>query len=271
MEMLVSIVIGMIIVAAASTMLVNVLKSQKDMASSAKLNQELGAVMVVMSNEIRRSGFSYCNKNNFTCSEPPKKYDASDKDINVNSTCIEYRYNAKPNDTLVDPGEKRGFRLEDASIQMAAPDMDVTCGNNTNWVALTDPKVITITALNFSTTGSKCRNMKTGGNSWAVGDVDAGGNIVENSTLDADLACEVIDDNAYEVALYDDVTGVPSSAVFDEDWRKPPTGEGTILFGTRKITIQLQAELTNDSEVSKKLITSVRVSNPLIELIPPSP
>jgi len=265
MEMMVSIVIGMIIVAAASTMLVNILKAQKDISSSARLNQELGTAMAVMSNEIRRAGFSVCDDNTYTCKDaggsPLVSYGLGE-DIKIDKysddgDCILYRYNENINDNPDDLGEHRGFRLNGDTIQMAEPAGNVTCSNGT-WLNLTDPKVFKVTALSFSTTGSKCRNM-TKKIYWTVGD-GATGIACEADT--SPVTCTDISGGT----LCETDTKVPSGS----DWvNDVPTVSGYplyTLFGVNQIRINLQATLTRDSTVSKNLQTSVKVANPWIQL-----
>ena len=244
-EMLVGIVIGMIVVAAASVMMVTVLKSQKDITASARLNQESGAAMAVMSNEIRRAGFNVCDENNatLTCEDFDPYLLGEDIKI-VGGTCIEYRYNADVDDDSVDPEEQRGFRLNDNIIEMAGTTGAVTCGNDANWVGLTNPTVIKITALSFSSAGSKCRNMTEDKERyWIVGADSIG------------VAC----DPATTPVVCTDLGGGCS----------PPLAEsGDDLFGVHQIQITLKAELTKDSSVLKKFESSVKVANPWIGKIP---
>ena len=252
-EMLVGIVIGMIIVAAASVMMVTVLKSQKDITASARLNQELGAAMAVMSNEIRRAGFRICDVDVNTCDcngdlvkEPYTPYNTTactpelkDIEIDGSGNCIFYRYNGN-----LKIGEQRGFRFISDRIQMvvlgASPSCDDAVTSTTNWNDLTDPNVINITTLSFTTTNSKCRNLYK---------------------------------NWYSVFSNADETGMPCVVTTAVDCTDPSGGTcdsdtGDQLFGTRLVTIELQATLTKDSSVSKKLISSVKVASPWIGKAP---
>jgi type II secretory pathway component PulJ len=257
----------MIVVAAASIMMVSVLKSQKDVTASARLNQELGAVMAVMSNEIRRAGFRVCDENDplLTCKDtdgnPLVSY-ALGEDITIgqNTTagdCILYRYNADVDDNPDDPEEYRGFRLNGNIIEMADSTGDVTCGSNDNWVPLTDPTVMKVSAISgftfFSTEGSKCRNM-TKSIYWTVGDDEAELACAADTDLD-NRGCIDLNDPA-EVA-----TCIIGATTVNPVWVNDTKDT---LFGVNQIRINLRAELTRDPAVSKNLKTSVKVANPWI-------
>jgi len=271
-EMLVGIVIGMIVVAAASVMMVSVLKSQKDITASARLNQELGAAMAVMSNEIRRAGFSVCDVENSDCNldgdgieELAIKYNtsASNKDIEIiGGNCILYRYNADL-DKNDDPDEQRGFRLNDDNvIEMAGTTGAVTCTSG-GWSPLTDPNVITISDLRFSTTGSKCRNMTSPDpNPPVVGDPEIVARYwVVNSNSEIVMACDPNGDAVeYCVVTEDSITACTSGSKIISD--------GDQIFGTRQIRITLDAILTRDTAVTKRLESSVKVANPRVHCWP---
>jgi type IV pilus assembly protein PilW len=274
-EMLVGIVIGMIVVAAASVMMVTVLKTQKDVTASARLNQELGAAMAVMSNEIRRAGFRVCDADVFDCPDIDDDEEedsfilsyALGKDVNIgtNTTagdCILYRYNANvdkngsvsgTNDYF---GEHRGFRLIDNSdgigvIQIADDnyDTDIKCDGgdlNDRWITLTNPDVIDITGLSFTTAGSKCRNMDESKNwYWQVVSVN-----------ETELACELVDSIALP-SCTPLTTGVSTCV-------SPLMETDDDIFATHQVTIRVEAELSRDSTVTKVLNSSVKVANPWV-------
>ena len=313
-EMLVGIVIGMIVVAAASVMMVSVLKSQKDITASARLNQELGAAMVVMSNEIRRAGFSVCDMKKMHDATPPLacpdnavedevpyityalgddlKVGDVDGGGNDDGDCILYRYNADVDryghdatdtDAEVDYlSEHRGFRFVVSGgvgvIQIAQSDKtkDVKCDEDDRWVPFTNPRVIDITGLSFSTTGSKCRNMtlpdpqpspEIVAQYWIVEeDPDSG----ETQTgLACDNGAGSTSPGATTPVNYCTVTvdpTDPTTCVSGQTVDTSIVNTGDKLFGTRQIIITLNARLTRDQTVSKILTTSVKVANPQIEI-----
>ena len=288
-EMLVGIVIGMIVVAAASVMMVSVLKSQKDITASARLNQELGAAMAVMSNEIRRAGFSVCDVDNFDCLPDADGNEVSfirayelgeDISIGQNTTagdCILYRYNADVDENGSVAGddyfsEHRGFRLVVTDgigvIQIADNDdaTNVACNVDARWITLTNPDVINITALSFSTAGSKCRNM-TKNMYWTVGDGATGLACAAGTVLDGDC----VDLNDPVVAGLCDTS--PATVKPNSEWVNddPSVSDYPLytLFGVNQIKINLRAELTRDSGASKSLQTSMKVANPWIQVKKP--
>ena len=56
-ELMVAITLGLLVTAAVTSMAVNSLKMSSDTLKSARLNQDLGAVMQIMVNDIRRAGY----------------------------------------------------------------------------------------------------------------------------------------------------------------------------------------------------------------------
>ena len=57
-ELMIAVVLGLLIMAAVTAMTVNNLKISGDTLKSARLNQDLGAVMQIMVNDIRRAGYA---------------------------------------------------------------------------------------------------------------------------------------------------------------------------------------------------------------------
>jgi len=254
-ELLVGIAIGLIIVVTATIMYTDILKSQKDITDSARLNQELGAVMTIMSNEIRRAGFRMCDASIYDCKINPEnveipfmpgKYAYADViKIGDGGKCIEYRYNAN-RDVSDDNAEQMGFRLKNEKIEMAKAAANVVCGSDTNWVPLTDPEVIKVTSLNFKTTGSKCRNMEESKNwYWVVGDGATG------------LACDITS----PITCTPLTTGVASCGT-------PLLETDDYIFGMHQIVIELNANLSRDPTVAKHMETSVKVENPWAGTVP---
>jgi type II secretory pathway component PulJ len=254
-ELLVGIAIGLIIVATATIMYAGILKSQKEITASARLNQEIGAAMAVMSNEIRRAGFRMCDSLSYDCKvslvdelEIPfmlVKYAYGEViKISDGGQCIEYRYNANNYDNTDVVGEHLGFRLKNGVIEMAEATGDVVCGNDNNWVSLTDPGVMHVSALSFTTTGSKCLNMEEARNwYWVAGD--------DETKLACDLTPPV---SCTPLGV------TPCGATLVEN--------GDNIFGTHQIVIELNANLSRDPTVAKHMETSVKVENPWIGKAP---
>jgi hypothetical protein len=230
--------------------------------------------MAVMSNEIRRAGFSVCDEKTYTCKDtdgkPLVSY-ALGEDIkvdkySVDGDCILYRYNANVDDDPDDPEEYRGFRLNGDIIQMAGPAGNVTCNSDANWVDLTDPDVMKVSEIQgfkfFSTEGSKCRNM-TKNIYWAVGVGATGLACAPGTGLDSG-GCIDLNDPANAYAGCDTTV-----TTVDTDWVNDPSDPDYPMdtqFSVNQIRINLRAELTKDLAVSKSLHTSVKVANPWIQI-----
>jgi len=293
-EMLVGIAIGMIVVAAASVMMVSTLKSQKDITASARLNQELGAAMAVMSNEIRRAGFSICDIKKMddagsNCPLNPVDGEevpyilyntsASNKDLEIfdvdgvgndDGDCILYRYNADVDD-VDDLQEQRGFRFNSVTntIQMGDVAQNFACTDPETpptpptWIDLTDPNVIDITDLSFSTAGSRCRNM-------TLPDPNPDPAVVAQYWVVRDAATGMACDDNSDTVDYCIVTvnALPPNVTTCTTSVTKAIASGDKLFGTRQIVITLEATLARDQAVTKRLESSVKVANPRIEIVP---
>lgn len=177
-EMMVASLIGLIMLAGITYIFTNTVKTNTDALKSAHLHQELRAIMDIMIQDIRRSGYwskAVCtirsnilqpNTSASLCdgiAGQPNPFDVIT--INSENTCILYSYDATPNG-IQDispnkqniPDERFGFRVNDGAIEMRQGGADCETGG---WQDISDSRSILITQLQFSSNNSKFTEINT--------------------------------------------------------------------------------------------------------------
>lgn len=249
-ELMIAIVLGLLILSAATAMTVQSMLMNADALSSARLNQNLDSVIQVMVNDIRRAGYSA----SFTGGSGIDFADKEDLNI-VSASCILYAYNANGNDVL-DPEEKFGFKLVGVEIHMrtTCPDADcaIDCSKGT-WAALIEANTVSVTGLSFNSLNSKCisithsdnvEDLKNRNNYWVTSD-PAETEFPCMATTGTNLNTHVLD-----------ASGVYIS---DQTFVQPAVGDR--LIGTRQVNVQIAAELTNDAAMRKSQRVAINVRN----------
>ena len=255
-ELMISIALGLLVLAAATAMTVSSMVSNTDTLASARLNQDLDSVVQVMVNEIRRAGYS------------GGVFDFLDnEDINiVSNSCVLYSYDAD-NDGSLETTEKFGFKfvLVNEEIQMrtncaaSAVACATDCDEGT-WVALTDASVVSITNLSFDSVNSKCIS------------ITDTANVVDEENR-----------NNYWVTLTDGTTEFPCLATSGTDlttWVKDENSvyasggtfvapaSGDRLIGVRQVNVVVDGNFSNDSSMSKSEQVAISVRNNRVRTIP---
>ena len=148
-ELMVGLTVGLIIVTAAGAMYITNLLSARDTGASLRLNSEVRLAMDVMTDEIRRAGYSP------TTSPATNPFMAPGTDLRVNAagTCVEFAYDANGNGVVDDgsgaaPSEYFGFRITNAGTLEtrtggAAAINDCNTGT---WNELTTPAFVTLSS-----------------------------------------------------------------------------------------------------------------------------
>jgi len=229
-ELMISFVIGLIIIAATISIYTITVRSSSDTVKSARLNHDLESAMMLMVNDIRRAGYwggaiadSDSSKNPFV---------TGNANIQIPSaSCILYTYDANDSGSLtrgnqaddVDANEYYGFKLDGNTINMRLTGTTTAdCANGT-WEENIYGTDIKITTLNF-TTAYKCLD----------GSADPPASF--NST------CAV---------------AVPAGTL-----------PGHKIVESRRIIITLTGELADDPKVKKTLTSTVKVRNDRIFIQP---
>lgn len=249
-ELLVSMVLGLIVLSGVSYIYITVVVSTSETLKSTKLNTQLMTIMSVMVNDIRRAGYwensalAPSSQNPFNVEDETILTIFSsntlivDENTDSNGNCILYTYDKNSNNA-VDNGavdnEFFGFRFAKGSnsVQMATNTSLVSHDSCTssNWSILNEPNLVKITSLTFNPKESECVNSS------------------EPDELDS---------------IHD------SDSVIDDDDEKdcytvnPDTGHVTVE--TREIVISLAGELVNDSSVKSQITQSVRVRNDVVRI-----
>lgn len=259
-EMMISIVVGLIVVAGVTSVYISTIASSTDTLKQSKLNQEMAALVNVMSSDLRRAGIwgnMTADIDNFNNPQgnPFSQANGTALDIFSGSTkvlpknmatnpatygggdCILYSYDTDQ-DGVVDNSDVLGFRriVSDGVgvVQMRTASATATarnsCTNTDNtWTNATDSGTVNITELNFTLAKSACINVNEPDGLDSVN--DAGTNI----------------DNPEEMDCY--VTTAVS---------------GNVTTETRQVDITLTAQLAKDSSVKNRMTQAIRVRNDLV-------
>jgi len=151
--MLIAMVLGLFVTAVIITVFSTNVRSNNENMKMIRLNQELRAAMTLISDELKRNGYSasaviptFMQQTNFT------------------STCANYSYDINSNSSY-DTSEHFGFRLDETDNEIdwgTGLTLDTPgCATGT-WQAITDNNIATITTLNFDISGSANTNGVSG-------------------------------------------------------------------------------------------------------------
>ena len=208
-ELMVGMAIGLLIVAAATSVYITTLKGGTDALRSAKLNIELRSTMGLMAAEIRRAGYWPANGASLT----GNPFTQSGSDLSNPIGCILFSYDKNANGTP-DQSEYLGFKLTSSkAIAMrysGSNAMSSSCALG-SWESLTDPNTVVVDDLTF-TVNYQCLNAKSGSSAnepcssgQSLYDAAAAGSgkvdLVELRTVTIALEAHHIDDSATKIKL----------------------------------------------------------------------
>lgn len=142
-ELMISMLIGLIILAAVIGMFVSMVKADNDYLKSIRLNQELRAAMSLITRDLRRSGY------NGTASATVIAGTANPfQEMATTATCVIYAYDVNNNGINDGNSERFGFRLNGGAIE--SRESGENCAGTTNWDNITDENLVEITAFSVS-------------------------------------------------------------------------------------------------------------------------
>lgn len=154
-ELMIALVISTFVAVTLITLfLANVQHYQKSLNAN-KLNLQLEAVLDIMATEIRRAGYWSNAQSNVGVDANNNPFMAAATDIAVsNNNCILFTYDHNGTGTLPSLGtgsddDRYGFQLSNNAIQERTNGATFVCPA-TDWENITDPNVVTITALTFT-------------------------------------------------------------------------------------------------------------------------
>jgi len=265
-ELMISIVVGLITIAAAITVYVLVFKGTVLAIRSTQLNYDIDNLMLLMTNDIRRAGFwggavLDNNGNAVNVTANPFMQNNTDIFINADRDCIVYSYDLDGDgnfdndaDGLADGDDKAelvGFRFNSASksismrLEGTDPDscddaggtwQELTVTSNSEQVEITDFEV-SFEPLSPDTSGGD-----------GVGPYQA----QTSSSL-----CDNIDD-----------TGSNADSSVDCSGYSPVPSENDLLAVRRIVNIRVTAQSSKDSDIYKSLTASVKLGNDALKLAP---
>lgn len=150
-EMMISIVIGLVVVGGVISIFASAIKSHTDNLRMTRLNQELRVVMNMMVRDIRRAGFWGGNNGVFQTLGPPFTSNPFGGGIPISPTgdCITFSYDADNSGGSPAASENLGFRLNGGAVQTRISAPSCSAGL---WRGITDPNAVVITGLTFTLT-----------------------------------------------------------------------------------------------------------------------
>tara|TARA_R110002049_G_scaffold255471_3_gene431029 strand:+ start:323 stop:1039 length:717 start_codon:yes stop_codon:yes gene_type:complete len=179
-ELMIAMLIGLIVMAAVISIYIITIKGSSNAVKSARLNQDISVVMLIMTNDIRRAGYwggaiidANLTTNPFT--------DVMVRDVGatagaLSGNCITYSYDADAWEVTIPPydpdtdsiapsaNEYYGFRLVNGAIQIktsGTTSLAPACGDGV-WVNATDSDQFTITNLLFELTADNTATNSSG-------------------------------------------------------------------------------------------------------------
>ena len=142
-ELMVALVIGLLLMLGLTTFLINNIRSNSDTLKAIRLNQEMRATMMLMSRELRRSGYW---SSTASATNPFQTMTTS------TSGCVLYSYDRNATASTTVPSDVQyGFLLASGAVYMRSSGSSYTCtpGANNVWEAVTDDHVTNISSLSF--------------------------------------------------------------------------------------------------------------------------
>lgn len=195
-ELMISMTIGLIVIAAATTIVVTNMGAQRDSADMISLNQDMRAIANLMTRDIRRAGFltSEPEDNGALLLANPFFDDSTvgaTTDISVldSGNCLLFSYNRDDdNPPVIDANERLGFRLSGGALQMRTEGTtNEACDTEAEWETISGPR-LTFAEITFtpSVQALNVTSMQTDSDNDGVADGDDDG----NGLCDATEACQ---------------------------------------------------------------------------------
>lgn len=248
-ELMVSVLLGLVVVGAAVAIYLSMVFSSTDAVRSARLNYDMGSLMLFMTNDLRRAGYSaavFAGAN-----VPLNPFTAAAEDIQIpEDSCIVYSYDSN-GDGVLQNNERFGFRLNDdgsVGIRLDGTLLASCADDDGTWERITvqdDSEVVQITDLQFSLQDLAEDDGSTAG----VGPYPA---------QDQTSSCDNLSDDIEALDPTVDCTGGVADA--------PVAGDA--LVARRIVNIRMTGQLGRDQEISRSLVATVKVGNDRLWVIP---
>lgn len=202
-EMMIGMVVALIVLAGVGNIYVTTIVSSAESTAMARLNQEMRAVMGIMSSDLRRAGYwSGATTLGGDIATNPNPFMAATADLQIHGgTCVLYTYDTQE-DGAAGNEDYLGFRLTNGAIWMrtaGTTTSDANCTNGT-WARLTDESFLNVTSLALSLNGSTCLNITTEAD-CSVTAPTAGDITVETRRVNITLAGQLVGDAAMNTII----------------------------------------------------------------------
>ncbi len=158
-ELMVALVLGLVVVGGVMAVFMNTYQANAQNIKAVRLNEELRAVMSLITRDLRRAGTRDLawqpgllgTANNFANNNINWVVSRYDTAVPVNS-CVLFAYDTDGNDA-VDNVDRRGFRLRrEGSLQSVEMRRTGTVCNGGGWEKITDENTMNVLNLNFTAT-----------------------------------------------------------------------------------------------------------------------
>ncbi len=150
-ELLIATSIGLILLAGTLSVFSGTLKTHQEIISMARLEQELQAILSLITREIRRSGYNV----DFVNNQEANKY------FSFSPHCLRYTYDSN-SDGKISLGEQYAFKFNPANNTIGFQERSNSCDTG-RWNTLNDKNTLIISDLTFSQVNSPfCINLMNG-------------------------------------------------------------------------------------------------------------
>ncbi len=147
-ELMISLLIGLLLMLGLTTFLANGITSNNQILQAIQLNQEMRAIMTLISRDLRRAGYW---ANAATTGNPFQTITIQ----NSPNPCILFSYDRNDSGSLVAPNNvKYGYIWNSGAVWMRSNGAGDCSFNTTNWEALNDATVVTIGAPIITTSSA---------------------------------------------------------------------------------------------------------------------
>lgn len=222
-ELMVGILVGTIVVAAAIALFVTTIRAATAVAQETRLTQEIRISMDFMVNDIRRAGYAFPHPNRVERDAEtqvpinPFQDDGRDLAVHSNGECLllsfdpTFEYDPNPEDlrsNLTDLDGTQyvfGYRLEGGAIEMLTNNASVTETTNCQsgeWVQLTDPTTTNVNKLSFEV-DLRCRNVSNETRDCVS--PDSGDVLYERRLVNVEIAASHAQNPDTDIALSDTI------------------------------------------------------------------
>lgn len=149
-ELMVSVGLGLVLLLGMTSFLTTSLKSNTSTMKAARLDQELRAILLLISRDVRRAG--YWGNASSGVGVGAAAYSNPFGTVNTATAgCILYSYD-RNGDGSQGSDEKYGVLLSSGTVMLRSGGTSYNCtpGANNSWEALSDSNVTSVTTLTFS-------------------------------------------------------------------------------------------------------------------------